>query len=183
MLMQRSSKELIDICIFSLGNSLSNIFGTFSFLGVGESHFLIWSMWNGVGEQVPILLENLKSHLFVFLSGKNKLMNSPTLVWLHWARTCVCLLACLDRPSAFIYFTKINIVKHVGLTVKCSVCDPERRRLKLNHAWQCNSDLCLYRRWQVAHRKYKDMDHSDCRGRGLYINARNLAHDSGIYKA
>ena len=61
-------------------------------------------------------------------------------------RTCVCMFACLHRPltvhtfemSAFKYFTKIYCEAcegRGGLLSEWSVGDPERRRLKLKHAW------------------------------------------------
>ena len=41
--------------------------------------------------------------------------------------------------SAFQYFTKIDIVKHVkasgGLLSEYSIGDPEQKQLKLKHAW------------------------------------------------
>ena len=47
--------------------------------------------------------------------------------------------------SAFKYFTKIDIVKHVkasgGLTVRVQRRRPEQRRLKLKRAWELNSGL------------------------------------------
>ena len=57
-------------------------------------------------------------------------------------RTCVCMLACLDRPLTvnfkWAYFTKID-VKHGeasgGLLSECNIGDPKRRQLKLKHVW------------------------------------------------
>ena len=100
--------------------------------------------------------------LFMYLG---RAWASPTLVWLHCARACVCLLACLlaclDQPLTVNFkWAHSNISRRSiswsmwrPVESECSVGDPERRRLKLKHAWQLNSDLCLYRRQQAAHRQ------------------------------
>ena len=65
--------------------------------------------------------------------------------------------------SAFKYFTKIDIVKHVkasgGLTVRVQRRRPGAITTEVE-ARVATSDLCLYRRRQAAHRRYKNMDGS-----------------------
>ena len=57
--------------------------------------------------------------------------------------------------SEFIFkFTKIELVGE-GLMPECSVHDPQRRRLKLKHAWQLLVCAATDHQCQVAHRQYK----------------------------
>ena len=64
---------------------------------------------------------------------------SPTLAWLHCARVCVSMLACLDRPLTENFkWVRILILRRSSswLLPECSIGYLELRRLKLKHTWQ-----------------------------------------------
>ena len=93
--------------------------------------------------------------------------------------------------SAFQYFTKIDIVKHVkasgGLLSEYSIGDPEQRQLKLKHAWHwfvrasTNDGRPLIGGtnliWMVV--DWVASGSGPCTN-GTHKCPRNLAHDFGV---